>query len=393
MADVCPIEGSFAMDSFVLRSVNLGLFAVICGGSAVAFAQETPPAAADAPAAEAPAAPPEPAAAAEAPPAPAADAAPMAAEAPMAEPAAAKPKPPPYSLPWQLRPAVVGNVVRSDTAFAFYKDAAGKESGSTVASMLLASYKITDEFAPLVRVGIVSSSPPSSLMAAGKPVDSAVNFINPVVGGTYAIKPAKPLRLAFFLGLTVPVGSGGGDDAKAKNTTANAAGIRARSAMDNAMFAVNDFTVFPGVDFAYVSGGFTAQVEATLLQLTRVKGDKATPASGTTPAIPAKNPDKSKTNFTMGLHVGYFIVPMLSLGAEIRHQRWLSTPKAVELDEASATPQGSRDTTTWAVGPRGHFKLSDSVWFRPGVAFAMPLDNPMKKASYKIVQLDLPIAF
>jgi hypothetical protein len=93
------------------------------------------------------------------------------------------------------------------------------------------------------------------------------------------------------------------------------------------------------------------------------------------------------------LHVGYFIVPMLSLGAEIRHQRWLSTPKAVELDEASATPQGSRDTTTWAVGPRGHFKLSDSVWFRPGVAFAMPLDNPMKKAKYKIVQLDLPIAF
>jgi hypothetical protein len=69
----------------------------------------------------------------------------LAQEAPAAVPAPAKPKPPPYSLPWQLRPAVVGNVVRSDTAVAFYKDAAGKESGSTVASMLLASYKITDE--------------------------------------------------------------------------------------------------------------------------------------------------------------------------------------------------------------------------------------------------------
>jgi hypothetical protein len=387
MADVCPLEGT-EMDRIALRTLNLGIFGAALSCSAAVFAQEAPVApAADAPAAAAPAAPPEPVpaaapAAVEAAPAPA-----MASEAPPAEPAVAKPKPPPYSLPWQLRPAVVGNVVRSDTAFAFYKDAAGKESGSTVASMLLASYKVTESFAPLVRVGVVSNSPPSGTMAAGKPVDSAVNFINPVVGGTYAIKPAKPLRLAFFLGLTIPVGSGGGDDPKAKNTTANAAGIRARSAMDNAMFAVNDFTVFPGVDFAYVAGGFTAQIEATVLQLTRVKGDKQ-PAMG----LP-KNPDKSKTNFTMGIHVGYFLAPFLSVGVEWRHQRWLSTPKSVEADEASMTPQGLRDTSTFALGPRFHFKLSDSVWFRPGVAFAMATDKPMEKAEYKIVQLDLPIAF
>ena len=387
MADVCPVEGSLEMDSIALRSLNLAIFAAAFSCSAAAMAQDAPtapaaPAPADAPAAEAPAAPPTPSAEAPA-------ASPMAAEAAMPEPAAVKPKPPPYSLPWQLRPAVVGNVVRSDTAFAFYKDAAGKESGSTVASMLLATYKVTDEFAPLLRLGIASNSPPSSVMAAGKPVDSAVNFLNPVVGGTYAIKPAKPLRLAFFLGLTIPVGSGGGDDAKPANKTANAAGIRARSAMDNAMFSVNDFAVFPGVDFAYVSGGFTAQVEATVFQLTRVKGDKKN-AMGV-----ANNPDKSKTNLTMGFHVGYFIIPMLSLGAEIRHQRFLSTPKGVKADEASTnmTPQGLRDTTTWAVGPRAHFKLSDSVWFRPGVSFSMPLDNPMKKAEYKVVQLDLPIAF
>jgi hypothetical protein len=157
--------------------------------------------------------------------------------------------------------------------------------------------------------------------------------------------------------------------------------------MDNAMFAVNDFTVFPGVDFAYVAGGFTAQIEATVLQLTRVKGDKQ-PAMG----LP-NNPDKSKTNFTMGLHVGYFVTPFLSVGAEWRHQRWLSTPKSVELDEASMTPQGTRDTSTFSAGPRFHIKLSDSVWFRPGVAFAIATDSPLEKAEYKIVQLDLPIAF
>jgi hypothetical protein len=139
-----------------------------------------------------------------------------------------------------------------------------------------------------------------------------------------------------------------------------------------------------------VAHGFTAQIEATVLQLTRVKGDKKN-AAGV-----AANPDSSKTNFTTGLHLGYFVVPgLLSLGGEIRHQRWLSTPKAVEADEADSnmTPMGVRDTTTFAVGPRFHFKFGESVWFRPGVAFAMPLDKPYSKSEHKMVQLDLPIAF
>lgn len=379
------------MDRSALLSQNLGILAAIVGLSSPVLAQE-PEAAPESPAAEAPAPPP----AAEPEPAPAEAALepapvdmPEAAEAPAPEATPAKPKPPPYSLPWQLRPVVAASVVRSDTAVAFYKDNAGKESGTTVASMLLASYKVTDELAPLVRIGVASNSPPSSVKTAtGADLDSAVNFLNPVVGVTYALKPAKPLRLALFLGATIPVGSGGGDDAKPENAQANAMGMRARSAMDNAMFAVNDFTIFPGIGFAYVAGGFTAQAEVTLLQLMRVKGDKQ-PAMGA-----PKNPDSSKTNFTAGIHLGYFVVPFFSLGGELRHQRFLSTPKAVEADEADGGPDlGIRDQTTFAVGPRFHFKLSESVWFRPGVAFAMPLDDPMKKAEYKIVQLDLPVAF
>jgi hypothetical protein len=373
------------MDRFALRSVNFALFAAAFGCSTAALAQDVaPPAAApEAPAAEAPAAPPV---AAEPPPAaPMAEPAPVAAELPPPEPAAAKPKPPPYSLPWQLRPAVVGNVVRSDTAFAFYKDAAGKESGYSVASMLLFSYKLSENFAPLIRLGVAGNAPPLNVKASGVDIDRAQNFLNPVIGATYAMKPAKPLRLAFFLGVTLPIGGGGGDNPDVSNAQANAPyGIRARSAMDNAMFSVNDFTIFPGVDLAYVASGFTIQVEATLLQLMRVKGD-----AGPKP----KNPDKSKTNLTMGLHVGYFIIPQLSIGAEIRHQRFLSTPQGVKDDNAAAAPLGVRDQTTWAIGPRGHFKLGESVWFRPGVAFSMPIDDPMSKFKYKVVQLDLPVAF
>jgi hypothetical protein len=281
-------------------------------------------------------------------------------------PAPDKPKPP-YSLPFQLRPVVVGNVIRSDTAFAFYESPAG-DSGTTVVSTLLGSVKVTDQFAPLVRVGVVSNSPPAG--------DSAVGLLNPVLGGTFAIAPTPELKLGLFLGFTIPVGSGGGEPGTHKSMVANNAGIAARSAMDNAMFAVNDFTVFPGVGLAYVAHGLTAQVEATVLQLTRVKGEDVLP-------------DSSRTNFTTGFHLGYFFIPQLSGAVEIRHQRWLSTPKSPPVE---AMPE-RRDTTTVAFGPRVHIKLGKKSWIRPAIAFAMPLDNPMKDSEHKIVQLDVPVVF
>jgi hypothetical protein len=290
--------------------------------------------------------------------------------APPAPAPADKPKPPPYSLPFQLRPVAPGNVVRSDTSLALYKNPMTGNSGSTVASLLLASYKVTDELAPLVRLGMVSNSAP----APGK---SAKGFLNPVLGALYGLKLSPELKLGLFLGVTIPIGSGGGNDSALEKRAANGAGIFARAAMDNAMFAVNDFAIFPGVDFAYVSKGFTAQVEATVFQLTRVRGDA--------PVVP----DSSRTNFTTGLHLGYFLIPMLSLGVELRHQRWLSTPKAPAVEANSAL----RDNTTFAFGPRVHVKLSPTMWLRPGFSFAMPLDDPMKDSKYKLLQLDIPFVF
>ncbi|HEX7480825.1 MAG TPA: hypothetical protein VF331_23690 [Polyangiales bacterium] len=311
--------------------------------------------------------------------------------APSAEPAApaepsTKPTAPPYSLPWQLRPAAVGTVLRSDTAFAFYENPTNHNGGSTVASMLLGSYKLTDAFAPMIRLGIVSNSPPSVATAAGAPAAPRSGFavINPVIGGTYLFKLTPELKLAIFLGLAIPVGMGGGDKPDVDVSTAVKSGILARSAMDNAMFAVNDFTVFPGIDLAYVAHGLTVQGEATLLQLTRVRGDKA-PAAGK----PAPNPDSSKTNFTAGLHVGYFVIPALSLGAELRHQRWLSTPLSVKKDLTDTL----RDNSTFAIGVRFHAKLGEKIWLRPGLSYSVGLDNPMAKQSYKVLQLDIPVVF
>jgi hypothetical protein len=294
------------------------------------------------------------------------------AEAAAATPEAA-PKPPPYSLPWQLRPVAPGNVVRSDTAIAFYKSPAD-ESGSTVASTLLASYKVLPSLAPIVRLGLVSNSPPEGATSmTGATLESSVGFANPVIGAFWGPELPKPFKLGVFLGLALPFGSGGGDAPDASAAAANPAAMAARSAMDNAMFAVNYFTVFPGVGFAYVSDGFTAQAEVTVLQLTKTRGPDAL--------------DDSNTNLTSGLHLGYFFIPQLSAGVELRHQRWLSTPTPVEANE------DLRDTTTVAVGPRVHLKLGETSWLRPGIALALPLDKPMTDADYTIVQVDVPFVF
>ncbi len=299
-----------------------------------------------------------------------------------AEPAvlARQPAPPkpPYSIPFQLRPAAAVTVMRADTSFGMYDDpAADSADGTAIVSTLLGSYKLSDSFAPLVRLGMVSNSPPGT-------AEGAVGFLNPILGATYFLPLTPELRFAAFFGVALPVGSGGGNTPNPAKATANAAGIRARSALDNALFAVNDVVLLPGVDLAYVAHGFTLQVEATLAQLFRARGSEARNAAGA-----QLNPDSARTNFTAGIHAGYFIYPELSLGAELRHQRWLSTPRAIAND-----PTGTlRDTTSIALGPRVHFKLGDKSWLRPAIAFTMGVDDPQLRWEQKSVQLDIPVIF
>jgi hypothetical protein len=287
--------------------------------------------------------------------------------------AAPAPPPPPYSIPWQLRPVAAANVVRSDTAVAFYDNGAGA-SGSTVATMLLASYKVTPTLAPMVRLGFVQNDAPA--MGA-----DGISFVNPVVGATYAQR-VDALRWAAFVGATVPIGMGGGNTPDAGAVGANASGIRARSAMDNAMFAVNYFTAIVGGGVAYVDHKLTVQGEATVFQLFRVRGDNV-----------ASSTDAARTNSTVGLHAGYFLVPMLSLGGEIRYQRWLSTPTQLSMGNKVDIPGFARDTVTVAVGPRAHFAVGKGMWLRPGISYARGLDRPLTDTSTNVIQVDLPLIF
>jgi hypothetical protein len=203
---------------------------------------------------------------------------------------------------------------------------------------------------------------------------SANAISNPVIGFAWgAPMPKGAWKVAAYGLLALPLGSGGGDDGDPARMAAQKAAAVARSSMDNSMFAVNDLTPTVGLDVAYVAHGLTIQAEATLFELIRVRGE-------------AVQPDAYKTNFTTGLHAGFFLVSWLCVSGELRYQRFLTTPAAVAMNPAA------RDNLTAAGGLRVLLKLGGTV-FRPGVSVARGLDAPLSDRDYSIFQLDLPFTF
>ena len=95
----------------------------------------------------------------------------------------------------------------------------------------------------------------------------------------------------------------------------------------------------------------------------------------------------------MGLHAGYFLLPFLSVGAELRYQRWLSTPTRLVMGTKTDIPSANKDTTTVAIGPRAHFAVGRGMFLRPGISYARALDAPLSGSSYNIVQVDVPLVF
>src|SRR6185295_12174131 len=175
----------------------------------------------------------------------------------LAAPAAAQ-----YSLPFQLRPTGAATTVRSDTALALSQPP-GTPPGATVASLLLVSVQAVPDVAAFARGAYVLHAP-----GAGQGGQAAVN---PILGAALSRKLSDELRLGAIVGVSIPVGMGGGDAPEPGAAAAARAGVLARSAMDNALFAVNDLVLLPGAGLSYVRGPLTLQVEVTLLQLIRLR--------------------------------------------------------------------------------------------------------------------------
>lgn len=284
-----------------------------------------------------------------------------------------------YSLPWQLRPVTLANAVRVDSAAAAFNDANGNLD-LEVATVLSASYRLTNEWAPMLRLAFAANNAP------GAALDGS-SVVNPVVGATYA-REVDDFRLAFFGGTTIPIGAGGGNAPNLRAARADVAASTARVA-DDAMFAVNYLSQIAGVDFAYVNHGLTAQLEITLQPMFRVRGSDN-----------AASTDSFRLNSAVGLHLGYFIGTFFSLGADLRYQRWLTHPTTLDaVSGAHVAIAGARmDTVTLGVGPRFHFGLGGQVRMHPGISVlrgfdARGFDAPLITRETTAVQLDIPVTF
>jgi hypothetical protein len=270
----------------------------------------------------------------------------------------------------------MANVVRLDGAFAFWSRTTRSATatditwGTTFVPTLTVAYKAVPNFGPLVRLAFVHDT------------ESGQALVNPVFGVLYTPELAPGLRLPLFFGASMPIGSGGGSSDNPQNpkekpagNAAAGAGVYARSAMDNMLFAVNYVTVVVGAGLAYIAHGFTVQAEAAVFQLVRNRGEMY-------------ETDELRTNLTTGVHVGYTIFKQLTLSAELRYQRWLSTPAAVDADPTK------RDQLSIGGGIRTRIDvIPDKLVLRPGIAYFNPLDDPMWKSDYHVLVIDVPAAF
>ncbi len=288
-----------------------------------------------------------------------------------------------YSLPWGLRPAIAPNLLRLDTAIVPRMGTGQGVTPSTPAGTNL-TFTFTGGYKPIrsvpdlgfyLRVAAVHDSPDGASGASG--------VSNPMLFALWSPELRPSLRLALFAGVAIPVGAGGGAAPDLTVRSAMTQGLWSRSAMDNALFSTNYLTLAPGVGVAWVRDGLTLQAEVTVLQLVRVRegfNGAVTPARSV-------DPDEMRTNLVLGAHVGYRVLPALTVSAELRYQRWLTTPAAVAADEAL------RHALTVGGGVRANIPLSAQYVFRPGVAYFHPLVGNMSRAGHRVIIVDLAFPF
>lgn len=263
----------------------------------------------------------------------------------------------PYAAPFQLRGAVAGTAVKSDTAISM------TDAGKGVASYLSASIKVLPDVAAQMRVGMGASAPSNG--------GGGVALMNPQLGVLWSPKISDSLRLSPFLSVTLPVGMGGGESPKPEVAGALASARLARFSLDSAIALPNYTWLGAGASLSWTGYGATAQAEITALHGYQSRG--------------AESLDDTLSSGIGGLFLGYYLLPQLNLGAELRYQRFLSTPASVVKDPLL------RDQLSFAVGARGHLKTELGT-VRPGLSWGHGIGGASARAGNNVLLIDLGIA-
>ncbi len=248
-----------------------------------------------------------------------------------------------HAIPFQLRALNHTDNVRLDSINAPYTDDTKRAGGFNTTS-ILSGAKVFNDFAVILKVGGTWNTPPNQAGASA--------CFNPLIAGSY-LMPLKHIKMQLFLGLTAPFGSG--------NTLALTSSNLARSAMDNAMTAVNTYAIMPGVDLVFTTKSWTFQWETTLIQQTRARGIMDPPVS---------------THTTSGISTGYALNEKFSLQAEILYQHWLTTKTS--------------DNLSFIAGPRAALKI-DHIILRPAIGYMQSIIT--STGTFKALMIDIPVYF
>lgn len=271
-----------------------------------------------------------------------------------------------------MRPAIAPNLARIESSIGFRNDGIATATLFTVGETI-----IPTTVGYYLRLGAVNSQLTTNSPETNNV--SAAAFCNPLLLLLYTPELTKGLRLSVAVATTVPLGTGGGNSPSALTASAIGTGIPTRSSMDNALFAVNYATPILGLGLAYMRWGFTFQLEATVLQLIRVRGENTRSGS-----------DPMRTNFTGAASVGYLVHRLLTASAEFHYQHWLSAANL--LHPTTGTPPAPNQAS-FELGIRSNLVLSRTVLFRPGISFGMGIGGAMGDKEYKILHFDVPITF
>jgi hypothetical protein len=278
------------------------------------------------------------------------------------------------SIPWQLHPVTTHNIARIDTSAAVFDD---PNNNLDIASttMMSASYRLDDRWAPMLRLGVTANDAP------GAALDGS-SLANPLIGATFTRG-----RIAGFAAIALPIGTGGGNAPDPRAARTNQASRTARPA-DDVMFDVNYVTMIAGADVALAKHGFTAQAEASLQQSIRARG--AASADGT---------DAARTRAAIGAHIGTAVGSRVSLGVDLRYQRWLSHPTQLDAMTGERAPIAAADLSslTLTAGARVHVRIGKTS-VRPGLSYTRGLGATLLGPSIvtnrtNAVTFDLPVLF
>jgi hypothetical protein len=234
----------------------------------------------------------------------------------------------------------------------------GNGAESTLMTVLSASYAWTSSFSTFARVG--------SVYNASTGLESAAGWANPALGASVLFPVTKSLSIGGLSGVTIPVGSGGGN-------SPSPAALRAwTNSIDwgGAMFAVNHVDIFAGVHAQYSLDRLTLQFDSTLHELLRVRGQETDPigAAATVTGTTAT--------------VSYAVLPQLSFSTALSETRVWNTPTYVVVDP------NSRVDYFFSAGVSTDVKIGRTD-VTPGLVYARALDLPLSGQGFQVAELDL----